>query len=177
MGPRHQGIHLGLVVIITAVAVLVASADSVGAQAGWQPLGPRSGFVWDLAISPAFTQDSTIFAGISGGVLKSTDGGDSWQMVNKGLTSRFVPAIAVSPGFASDQTLFAGTTHDGVFRSVDGGKSWAQHPNAVLKTAAVESLAVSPDYENNPVAFAGTFGQGVFRSSDGGDSWRRQTWV
>ena len=120
--------------LVLAVAVVAASlaAGAGHAQAqestppGWKSLGPRSGFVWDMAISPAFADDGTVFAGISGGVLKSTDRGDSWDRANKGLTSRFVPALVVSPAYASDGTLFAGTTGDGVFKSVDGGGSWTQ---------------------------------------------------
>ena len=85
--------------------------------------GARSALAWAdpyvvsaLAIDPA--TPTTLYAGTSGGVYKSTDGGGNWSAVNTGLGSAAVSALAVDP--VTPTTLYAGTA-GGVFKSTDGG--------------------------------------------------------
>lgn len=63
---------------------------------------------------------------------------------------------------ASGGSVYAGTQGDGVYRSADGGESWAQ---AGLSDFDVFSLAAG-----GGTVYAGTW-DGVYRSVDGGDSW------
>jgi hypothetical protein len=122
-----------------AVSKLYRSTD--GGQT-WSPLGdrlPRAGegtLLLDLAISPDFAHDRTLFAGgVRGGAIidyegrgeglyRSTDGGDTWQPVWKGLTELFIQEIDISPDFAEDGTVTA-TCARAWFRSTDRGQSWA----------------------------------------------------
>ncbi len=92
-----------------SVKALVWTAANVGLYGGRTPV---------LAVSPAYAQDRTLFAGtFHDGVFRSTDGGGSWIAANKGLLPDVtVYALAVSPAYAQDHTLFAGT-YNGVFRS------------------------------------------------------------
>ena len=106
-----------------------------------------------------------LFAGTSGGVFRSDDGGASWRAVNRGLISLDVRALTVGPG---GESLFAGISGGGVFRSDDGGASW-RAANQGLTSLSVWALAVEPEEGS---LFAGTSGGGVFRSDDGGASWR-----
>lgn len=64
-----------------------------------------------FAISPNYTTDQTIFAGMSySGVFKPTNSGSSWTQVNTGLTYYLrLQALAILPNYATDQTIFAGT--------------------------------------------------------------------
>ncbi len=61
------------------------------------------------------------------GISKSTDGGLSYKNVNEGLTSPKVASVAITPD--NDQILYAGTgdkgRSGGLFRSIDGGDTWA----------------------------------------------------
>src|SRR5262249_9447794 len=62
---------------------------------------------------------TTLFAGTAGGgVYRSTDGGNNWTPVNRGLpVEAYIPALAVV-----GTTLFAGSEFGGgVFRSTDQG--------------------------------------------------------
>ena len=75
---------------------------------------------------------------------------------------------------AASRTLYAGTsTNDGVFRSLDGGKSWEQPFTSLLRGSIIRSLAVLP----NGIVYAvrATFppapSSNLFRSSDHGDTW------
>jgi photosystem II stability/assembly factor-like uncharacterized protein len=69
--------------------------------------------------------------------------------------------------FGVDGWLFAGTTGGGVFRSPDGGSTWAQASRG-LAMRDVECLAV----DSGPgLLLAGTTGGGVFRSKDDAATW------
>ena len=63
------------------------------------------------------------------GVYRSTDNGDSWTLVNTGLTSTDVAALAID-----GSTIFAGTQSmmgqgGGMFRSTDNGDTWTEQNN------------------------------------------------
>jgi photosystem II stability/assembly factor-like uncharacterized protein len=110
----------------------------------WQPL-PGFNPSHALAVSPAFGLDRTLWSAyrlIEGigdgtpeaGVIRSSDGGGSWQLTSEGLPGAYEPfpaSLAVSPAFASDRSLFAalrgqflGWDQHSLFRSYDGGGSW-----------------------------------------------------
>lgn len=128
--------------------------------------------VYSLAASPAFARTGVCFAAHQRGVLRSDNGGLTWQstFAELGLDTP-LPAtcIALSPSFDEDHTLFAGVP-GGVLRSTDGGRQWT---TAVLASPPpfVSSLALSPGYADDAIVFAGTMDDGVLRSSDGGASW------
>jgi photosystem II stability/assembly factor-like uncharacterized protein len=66
---------------------------------------------------------------------------------------------------SNSATLYAGTVGGGVFKSTNGGATWA---STGLSDAVIWALAIDP---NRPhVIYAGGVG-GVFKSSDGGASW------
>ncbi|MGH2532810.1 MAG: WD40/YVTN/BNR-like repeat-containing protein [Thermomicrobiales bacterium] len=65
--------------------------------------------------------DSLYTAGPGAGILRSNDGGESWDLVSDGLPSQDVGAFAVH-SFRPD-TLYA-WIEEGIFRSEDGGGRW-----------------------------------------------------
>jgi hypothetical protein len=89
------------------------------AGATWEAKGLNA-YVTALAIDPITS--TTLYAGGSG-VFESTDGGNSWQAINAGLTTdspfpqllpvRAVSALAIDP--MTPSTLYAGTDGGGVF--------------------------------------------------------------
>ena len=126
--------------------------------------------VTDLAISPSFSTDSTVFLSTLGdGVFRSSDGGDSWSAVDLGLPSDEIGSVAISPAFGIDRTLFAGSYREGVLKSVDGGNSWVPM-NEGLTNLVVLAIELSPDFSNDGIVFASTE-EGVFTSDDGGELW------
>lgn len=98
------------------------------------------------------------------GLIKSTDGGKTWESVAKVLDPPVdFHAMAVSK---SDPNIIIGfdSAGRGLFKTTDGGKTWdtLQYPDYV------STLAISP--LNSQIVFAGT-GKGVFRSDDGAKTW------
>jgi photosystem II stability/assembly factor-like uncharacterized protein len=155
--------------------------------------GASEADVW-ISISPAFPADPTLWATAETGTYRSTDGGLTWEPFAPGVEvpygGRLVPnphypddpTLEVStpasdssllpPGLrypptalaASDGTLLLGTTY-GLFRSADGGETWAE-ANAGLPRTAPSHSAVGIDG-----TLYGTYAGAVYRLSTSGMSW------
>lgn len=124
----------------------------------------------NLALSPAYPSDSTLYAANMGyGVFRSTNQGDQWTAINNGLSSLRTWHLALSPGFANDRTLFVATDGGGVFKSTNGGDSW-QAVNNGLTSLSTRDVAVSPNYPVDQTVFV-IASNGIFRSVNGGASW------
>src|SRR6266403_2148279 len=129
--------------------------------------------------------DPTIyyFGSTGGGVWKSTDAANTWSPIfdKDGAPSIGSIAVAVS----DPNVVYVGTgeacirgniSHgDGVWKSVDAGKSWK---NVGLKDSrAIGKVIVNP--RNPDIVFVAALGhpfgpnaeRGVFRTTDGGKSW------
>ncbi len=82
-------------------------------------------------------------------------------------------ALLVDP--LQPATVYVQLRTERVFRSDDGGKTWAQ-ASAGLSVGSLSSLAVDP--ARSGVVYAGTKRDDVFRTMDYGKSWagRRGAW-
>jgi hypothetical protein len=115
-----------------------------------------------IAIDPS--NPDVVYTGtLNQAVIKSKDGGKTWQPVEVGAGEKTVTAVAVHP--FDSQVVYAGTP-DGVFKSKNGGSSWER----VLSQAKV-AQSVSVDLVNPEVVYLGT-SAGVYKSVDGGASWK-----
>lgn len=105
-----------------------------------------------------------LYGELSGQVFISPDGGSNWQQALSGVGG--VYSLALN----SQQHIFAGTDTTwywtGIYRSTDGGASWAQVNNG-LPYPRIYSMAV----DQADAIYAGNYGSGVFRSTDNGDTW------
>lgn len=116
-------------------------------------------------------------------VVKSTDGGKTWEEITGSLQN--IHRLQAS---RSHPDIVYAATFEGVFKSVDGGKTWMDK-NSRLQAKNIQIVEVHPTNPN--IAFIGTSslwssarsenewrtglyaGQGIFRTTDGGDSWQR----
>lgn len=115
-------------------------------------------------------EHAEVYAGVSGGILHSNDGGETWQIIRFGSPPPVVSCLVVSPNYAEDGVLLAGTVEDGVFRSGDRGSRWTAW-NFGLLDLQVICLAISPAFSEDEMILAGT-DSGLFRSTNGGRAWR-----
>jgi photosystem II stability/assembly factor-like uncharacterized protein len=107
-----------------------------------------------VGLAASASHPEVVYAGNFQGVMKSRDGGATWQPA--GLRGVQVLALAVDP--VSPQTIYAGTFRAlGVYRSTNGGKTWKPFA-AGLPPGGVGALAISADGRR---LFAGTLGYGV----------------
>ncbi len=125
------------------------------------------------------------------GVYKSTDAGKTWKFVGLGDT-RQISRVRINPKnpnivyVAAIGHLWASNEERGVFRSLDGGKTWAKILYRNAETGA-EDLTFDPNNANvlyasfwqikrTPYSMeSGGAGGGIFKSTDGGDSWTEIT--
>lgn len=133
------------------------------------------------------------------GIVKSVDGGVSWARIRRGMRHMNggypeVWDIAISP---ADPNLVVAATLDspgpvkgdypssigGVYRSVDGGETWARSNCGLSNSRAVSILfhPATPNLvllgvEGGEASFSGLEGQffsgGLMRSVDGGVNWQ-----
>lgn len=141
--------------------------------------------IYQIAFSPAYTDDSTLFLSTRNVFSRSENSGNSWQQVDLEdkkpwwlwLYKKFYeldtgssrPRIAFSPKFLVDRAIVLGTPDGDVFKSMDGGNSFEFLTNLGAK---IFHLAISPAFPSDGTLFAGSANE-VFRSADGGKSWDR----
>ena len=115
-----------------------------------------------------------VFAATEDGVYQSPNGGRAWRFAGEGIPPVPVLSIAVSPDFKKvSGAVFAGTDGAGLYRSLDGGKSWqAITPfptdDATWSQATINTLYFNPQ----GILFVGTSEQGILASPDLGKTWQ-----
>ena len=124
------------------------------------------------------------------GVYRSTDAGKTWTRVGLEATKQ-ISAVRVHPSnpdlvyVAAQGDRWKGTPDRGIYRSSDGGKTWAQVLKGVNATSGASELSMDPtnprilyaafwDHQRLPWQVrSGGPGSGIWKSTDGGDTWTR----
>ena len=83
-------------------------------------------------------------------IRKSADGGLTWKEVNTNLPSGDIYSLGSDP--ADSSKWYAYVTFRGVYRSQDGGTTWA--PANLMPSANITSLAVKPGAPDTVYAFS-----------------------
>ena len=127
-----------------------------------------------LAADPV--RSGVVYAGTSAaGVFKTTNGGLTWAPANKGIDTSDISALVIDP--ASPDVLYAGiegcsagcSAPAGVFKSTDGGRSWAPSNAGLADDLQVVALAIDP--ADSRILYAATRFNGIFRTTNAGVSW------
>ncbi|MBP7867813.1 MAG: hypothetical protein KA419_17930 [Acidobacteria bacterium] len=121
-------------------------------SAGFDPSNVRS-----IAVHP--TTPTTLYAGTEGGLYRSVNSGDNWVKVDLGKELDNESPIHVLFDPADPRIVYVGTYSRGVYRSLDGGQTWASF-NRGLEDQAVRGLACAGGVART--LLAGTWGTGVF---------------
>ena len=150
----------------------------------WREVGPAltSGRISDLAVNPDNPFEYYV-AVASGGVWKTSNWGVDYTPIFDSQSSYSIGCVTIDPN--NSNVIWVGTGEnnnqrsvaygDGVYKSVDGGKSWK---NMGLKNSEhIGNIIVHP--ENSDVVYVSAYGplwskggdRGIYKSEDGGVSW------
>lgn len=118
-----------------------------------------------LAIDPRNSR--RLYLGTTIGILRSLNGGVSWQSLQLGIGAQTVSTLAVDPDLG---WVYAGTERRGFFLSQDGGGHWTA-PTPDLPAGERYLALEAATYRGRPLLFAATYRRGVLRSEDRGRHW------
>ena len=140
------------------------------------PAPPHTAHVKFIAVDPG--DSATVYAAIEvGGLLKSRDGGSTWEEQHGFYED--VHRIVICP---SDSEKLYISTGAGVYHSIDGGMNWTQltthamrigYPDALIVVPTRENLMFVAGARNTPGAWRKTHtaDSRIGRSRDGGKNW------
>ena len=132
--------------------------SSVQAQQAWywqNPL-PQGN---DLESVHSFNQATAIAVGAAGTIIKTTDGGCSWDFKNSG-TDEWLRDVF----FVDDQIGWVAGNHGIILKTIDGGNTW------VIQNSSTYTLYSIHFINTNTGWAVGTFGK-ILKTTDGGSSW------
>ncbi len=183
-------VGIGLVLAGSLTFAAPQTDPSLFSGLAWRNIGPlRAGRV--SAVTGAVGQPGVFYAGLPlGGVWKTTSAGETWFPVFDAVKeASCVGAIEVAPSdpniiYVGMGDLITGggiNEGNGVYKSVDAGKTW-QHLG-LDDTKQIPSILVDP-HDPNLVLVAAqgnihthTEERGVFRSTDGGKTWKKTLYM
>ncbi len=178
----------GLLLAVVCVSATVSAQtidESLFKGLKYRQVGPfRGGRALAVAGIPG-NPYTFYFGAVAGGVWKTTDAGKSWLPLTDSTSIASVGAIAVAQSdpnviyVGSGEACLRGniTVGDGVYKSVDAGKTWK---NVGLKDSQhIGAIIVHP--KNPDIAFVAALGhaygpnemRGVYRTLDGGKTWEK----
>ncbi|HEV7612628.1 MAG TPA: hypothetical protein VGO37_12165 [Steroidobacteraceae bacterium] len=136
--------------------------------------------LWNVRAGP--WEDKNVYNGTAGGLFKSSDGGDHWRRITRGLPENLSQIeVAVSPSepgrlYATAATTAAGDYSSaaglGVYRSDDGGESWVRattDPRPALRIGGGDLPIIKVDPKNADVLYSASLV--TMKSTDGGAHW------
>ncbi len=152
----------------------------------WRSIGPAftSGRIADIVVNP--NNHSEWYIGIaSGNIWKTTNNGTTFSPIFDKYGSYSIGCLAIDP--KNTHVIWAGTGEnnhqralgygDGIYKSVDGGKSWK---NMGLKDSRqIGMIAIDP--RNTDIVFVAAEGsawgpggdRGLYKTIDGGQNWTK----
>ena len=153
----------------------------------WRSIGPfRGGRV--AAVTGVESQPNTFyFGGAAGGVWKTTNSGANWECVTDGQPFGTTSIGDIAVAESDPNVIYVGTGEydirgnvtngDGVYKSMDAGKTWKHI--GLENTRQIARVRVNP--KNPDVVYVAALGhvwapneeRGLYRSKDGGKNWEK----
>ena len=150
----------------------------------WREIGPAvvGGRVSDLAVDESDTR--VIYVGTAtSGIWKSTNHGTTWEAIFTDQSTSSIGDVTLAPsnpnvvwvGTGEPQSRQSSPWGDGVFKSMDGGRTWVH--KGLQETRHISRIQVHP--RDPDVAYIAAVGnlwkegpeRGVYKTIDGGDTW------
>ncbi len=138
--------------------------------------------IWDVEVAPS--DANTVYAATTDGVYKSTDAGDTWNLVHNVVLAN---DLAVHPTDPNKVVVGCGNQSSpghGIYRTTDGGANWTKINVGLADNA---NGKIQLDYaKSNPDILYASIGNGLssadgaswlYRSANFGQTWTLKTQV
>jgi photosystem II stability/assembly factor-like uncharacterized protein len=162
--------------------VLKKDENTGGSDVAIDPSNPQVVYaaMWEAREGP--WEDKNEFQGTTGGLFKSTDGGNRWKQLTNGLPANVVQ-VNIDIARSQPHRLYAivGTNEEGeyasgaglgVYRSDDSGESWQKittDPRPAMRIGGGDLAVIRVDPKNPEVVYSASLV--TVKSSDGGKTW------
>jgi photosystem II stability/assembly factor-like uncharacterized protein len=178
---------VAILILNLCVAGLAAAQVPDAVFEGIPPraVGPAvmSGRTVDFAV---YEDDPSIFyaASASGGLLKTVNGGTTWENVFDSQSTVSIGDVAINPtdpnivwvGTGEANNRQSSSWGDGIYKSADGGKTWKHM--GLRETQHIGRIVVDP--QDTDIVYVAALGRlwgankerGVFKTTDGGVTWQ-----
>jgi hypothetical protein len=170
-----------------------SSSSSAASSASAPDVEWKLRMIWSLAAGGA-DQPGVLWAGtLPGGLFRSSDRGDSWQLVESlwhmparrqwfggGNEAPGMHSICIDP--RNSNHIWVAVSCGGVWHSADGGASWASRTRGMRATYMPPELAESDAAQDphlivqcpgQPAHFWCQHHNGIWRSSDAAQNWQQ----
>jgi len=150
---------------------------AAAATGNWEELGPKT---WNDAASNGWNpgvgrvtsiavdlgnSNHIIIGANTGGVWKTTDGGNNWTVLTDNLSNLSVTALTMDP--TNTSTYFWGSTGGVIFKSTDAGSTWSLL--ADTGNGNVNKILIDPT--NTAKMYCSVQYGGIYKSTDSGANW------
>jgi photosystem II stability/assembly factor-like uncharacterized protein len=187
--PRHSLVSLlgsFFLLLLLPGATYAQSLDAkLWSGMEWRSIGPFRGGRVEAVVGIPGNPDVYYFGAVAGGVWKTVDAGTSWHPLFQHEPVSSIGAVAIDP--RDHNVIYVGTgepclrgniSHgNGVYKSVDGGKTWAHI--GLDDTRHISKILIDPKNPDTVLvaaighAYGPNAERGVFRSTDAGKTWQK----
>ncbi len=181
IGEKESGYKMNYKVVeFEKAKEILKSLKREKAPLNWVQRGPANigGRTRAVIVDPDDATNNTWFAGAaSGGIWKTTDGGNTWTNLSDAFTNLSVNAMAMAP--SNHSVIYAGTGEsmggtlekgNGLWKSIDKGDSWSQVNSTVENENFAYINRIIADQTNENIVIVATE-TGIYKSTTGGNSW------
>jgi len=188
MGIEHTSRRLLSIAALLGVITTAAAAPDADHEGAlrFRFVGPKIGN--RIAAVAGIAGDASVYyaGAASGGIWKSTDGGNRWLPIFDQQPAAAIGALAVAP--SQPNTVWAGTGEawairdsdvagNGIYKSTDAGRTWTNM--GLPDSGRIGRIVIDPQHPE--IVFACVLGRltgpqqehGVYRTLDGGGHWER----
>ena len=147
---------------------------SLDRGASWQksnglPYETLGGIAIENNIIYAYTNGAGVFTGTI-----QNDGSIQWDSSQKAIAPIAFAQVVAHP--ASSDTVYASAYPGGIFRSDDGGNSWAEKNFGMVSFSVLDPLrqgyyAMAVSESNPQILYLGLYQRGVYRSFNSDETW------
>tara|TARA_B100001758_G_scaffold247581_1_gene266028 strand:- start:918 stop:3626 length:2709 start_codon:yes stop_codon:yes gene_type:complete len=165
-------------------------------KVNWIHRGPYNVGGRTRALAMDVLDENILFAGgASGGMFRSTNGGQSWVMTTDPNQLHNVTCVSQDKRTGKENVWYFGSGEltgssasgggayyggNGIYKSVDGGLSWDSLSITATNTNSFDSnfdfiwnIETDPSNDSLDIVYAATYGA-IYRSQDGGNDWVKE---